>query len=91
MTSVEPALAGELDRDAAALSAYQQGGGEDPEAARERFLGSEAATMSNLYGYRRSDFAYRFLHRLDGEDPELAEDPADRDRLHDLLLTAGTS
>jgi L-alanine-DL-glutamate epimerase-like enolase superfamily enzyme len=35
--------------------------------------------------------AYRFLRRLDGEDPELAEDPVDRDRLHDLLLTAGTS
>ena len=76
---------------------------ETGEAAREPLLalledrdeaplmGSEAATMSNLYGYRRSDFAYRFLRRLDGEDPELAEDPADRDRLHDLLLTAGTS
>ena len=54
-------------------------------------MGSEAATMSNLYGYRRSDFAYRFLRRLDGEDPELAEDPADRDRLHDLLRAARRS
>ena len=32
------ALAGDLDRDAAALSAYLEGGGEDPDGARERFL-----------------------------------------------------
>ena len=38
MTAVEPALAGELDRDGAALSAYLEGGGEDPDGARERFL-----------------------------------------------------
>ena len=41
-----------------------------------------------------SDFANRFLRRLDGEDPELAEDPADRDRSMkagcDWLITALT-
>lgn len=47
--------------------------------------GSEAASMSSRYGYRRSDFAYRFLRRLDGENPDLAEDPAERDRLQDQL------
>jgi hypothetical protein len=41
--------------------------------------GSEAATMSHLYGYRRSDFAYRYLARLMGRDPSCAADPGDRD------------
>ena len=70
---------------------------ETGEAAREPLLalledrheaplrGSEAAAMSSRYGYRRSDFAYRFLRRLDGEDPDLAEDRAERDQLQDQL------
>jgi hypothetical protein len=41
--------------------------------------------MSSRYGYRRCDFAYRFLRRLEGEDPDLAEDHAERDRLQDQL------
>ena len=76
---------------------------ETGEAAREPLLalledrdeaplrGSEAAAVSALYSYRRSDFAYRFLRRLDGEDPDLAEDRAERDRLHDQLRAAHQS
>ena len=41
--------------------------------------GSEAATISHLYGYRRSDFAYRYLARLMGRDPSFAADPGERD------------
>ena len=31
--------------------------------------GSEAATLSALHGYRRSDFAYRYLSKLLGREP----------------------
>ena len=45
MTAVEPALSGELDRDAGTLSAYLEGGGEDPDGARERFLRTHADAL----------------------------------------------
>jgi hypothetical protein len=41
--------------------------------------GSEAATMSHLYGYRRCDFAYRYLSLVLGDKPAFDRDPARRD------------
>jgi hypothetical protein len=41
--------------------------------------GSEAATISALHGYRRSDFAYRYLSKLLGRDARFAAEPAQRD------------
>jgi hypothetical protein len=41
--------------------------------------GSEAATMSHVYGYRRCDFAYRYLCLVLGETPEFDRDPGRRD------------
>lgn len=43
--------------------------------------GSEMATMSAMYGYRRSDFAYRYLSLSLGDDPAVFDaDLAERDR-----------
>jgi hypothetical protein len=41
--------------------------------------GSEAATMAHLYGYRRSDFAFRYLNKLLHRDAAFAAEPAERD------------
>jgi hypothetical protein len=41
--------------------------------------GSEEATMAKLYGYRRADFAFRYLAQILGEDPTFEKDPARRD------------
>lgn len=48
-------------------------------------MGSESATIASMYGYRRSDYAYRYLRQLRGEDPDFAEDPAARDVAHERL------
>ena len=41
--------------------------------------GSEEATMAKLYGYRRADFALRYLQQILGEDAPFDRDPARRD------------
>jgi hypothetical protein len=41
--------------------------------------GSEAATLSSVYGYRRCDFAYRYLCKLLRRDAPFAGDVAARD------------
>ena len=41
--------------------------------------GSEEATLTEIYGLRRADFAYRFLARILGVEPEFDADPAVRD------------
>jgi hypothetical protein len=41
--------------------------------------GSEEATLTEIYGLRRADFAYRYLARILGVEPEFDEDPAVRD------------
>ena len=41
--------------------------------------GSEEATLTDAYGLRRADFAYRFLARILGEQPRFDPDPAVRD------------
>jgi hypothetical protein len=42
--------------------------------------GSEIAEMAHRYGYRRKDFAARYLALLLGREPAFAEHAADRDR-----------
>lgn len=42
--------------------------------------GSEAATLSREYRYRRRDWAYHYLSRLLGRAPAFPRDPAARDR-----------
>jgi hypothetical protein len=42
-------------------------------------FGSEAATLSDLYRYRRKDFAYRYISLLIGGTPKFDVDPATRD------------
>jgi hypothetical protein len=41
--------------------------------------GSEEATLAEELGLRRADFAYRYLARIAGRDPEFDNDPAVRD------------
>jgi hypothetical protein len=45
-----------------------------------RLSGSEMATLSTLYDYRRCDFAYRYLLLLTGREPYFATDVTARDR-----------
>jgi hypothetical protein len=56
-------------------------------------LGSEEATLSHLYGYRRCDFAYRYAMLALGEEPPFQSDPVRRDQdlrtLRDRLAAAG--
>ncbi len=42
--------------------------------------GSEEATLTEVYGLRRADFAYRYLARILGLQPQFDPDPAVRDR-----------
>jgi hypothetical protein len=42
-------------------------------------FGSEEATMSSMYKYRRCDFAYRYLAQIFGSTPVFDPDPAQRD------------
>jgi len=42
--------------------------------------GSEEATLTHIYGLRRADFAYRYLARILGRQPEFDPEPAVRDR-----------
>jgi hypothetical protein len=42
-------------------------------------FGSEPATLSSLYAYRRKDFAYRYVCLLRGREPAFDADPAVRD------------
>ena len=48
-------------------------------------FGSEEATMSKDYRYRRADFAHRYLTRILGEAPAFDPDPARRDEAIDAL------
>jgi hypothetical protein len=41
--------------------------------------GSETATMSSVYAYRRADFAARYLNKLLRRDAPFAAEPAERD------------
>jgi hypothetical protein len=41
--------------------------------------GSEEATLTEIYGLRRADFAYRYLARILGVEPKFDADPAVRD------------
>jgi len=43
-------------------------------------FGTEESTLSRHYGYRRKDFAYRYLTLLAGGRPEFHPDPSHRDR-----------
>lgn len=49
------------------------------DAGAVRLSGSEAATLAKIYGYRRSDFALRYLSLIAGLDASFQKDPADRD------------
>lgn len=54
-------------------------------------FGSEEATISRGYGYRRCDFAFRYIQLIRGKKPVFEEKPAERDKLiqeckHDLEL-----
>lgn len=42
-------------------------------------FGSEPATLSSTYGYRRKDFTYRYVSLLLGREPTFDADPATRD------------
>jgi hypothetical protein len=50
------------------------------DASPAEMTGSEIAEMAHRYGYRRKDFAYRYLALLRGREPVFSEDVADRDR-----------
>ena len=58
-------------------------------AARRQLDGSEEATLAEELGLRRADFAYRYLARITGREPEFDNDPAVKDqqiaRLRDRL------
>jgi HEAT repeat protein len=42
-------------------------------------FGSEPATLSKTYKYRRKDFAYRYISLIRGTEPSFDPDPAVRD------------
>lgn len=42
-------------------------------------MGSEEATLSQDHGYRRCDFAFRYLSEILGRDPQFASTPTERD------------
>ena len=44
-----------------------------------RLFGSEEATISKMYDYRRKDFAYRYVSLLLGWQPAFEADPRSRD------------
>ena len=48
-------------------------------------FGSEAATIADMYRFRRRDFAYHYLSRILGGTPQFDPDPAVRDPLIDAL------
>jgi hypothetical protein len=58
---------------------------------RGQLDGSEEATLTEIYGLRRADFAYRYLARILGVKPRFDPDPAVRDQhiveLRELLRT----
>lgn len=43
-------------------------------------FGSETATLSSMYHYRRKDFAYRYVMFLRGSQPDFNPDPEIRDQ-----------
>ena len=47
---------------------------------RGQLEGSEEATLTEAYGLRRADFAYRYLALILGREPAFDPDPAVRDR-----------
>ncbi len=53
--------------------------------ARMVTSGSKEATLGNIYGYRRCDFAYRYVCLLRGLEPSFAPTPAERDKEIDRL------
>ena len=42
-------------------------------------FGSEEATMSHMYKYRRADFAYRYISLISGHEPGFEPNPDQRD------------
>ena len=48
--------------------------------SRAEMTGSEIAEMAHRLGYRRKDFAFRYLSLLLGREPAFDPDPAARDR-----------
>lgn len=44
-------------------------------------FGTEEATMSSIYKYRRKDFAYRYVSQILGLEPLFASDPKERDEI----------
>jgi len=50
-------------------------------------FGSETATMSTTYRYRINDFAYRYISKILGRQPNFAADPQARDSDIERLKT----
>jgi len=50
------------------------------DASEAPLFGSEAATMSDVYRYRRKDFAYRYASLLLGKSPVFRAEPKERDQ-----------
>ena len=48
-------------------------------------FGSEEATLSSVYQYRRSDFAFRYASQILGLDPMFVREPKDRDKMIENL------
>ena len=56
-----------------------------------RLFGTEEATISALYQYRRKDFAYRYLALITGRQPTFEADPQSRDaKIEDLKMELNT-
>jgi hypothetical protein len=54
--------------------------GELDDVGPAQLEGSEEATLTDVYDLRRADFAYRYLARILGREPDFDPDPAVRDR-----------
>jgi hypothetical protein len=49
-------------------------------------FGSEEHTLSDLYGYRRKDFAYRYISLILNQEPDFSPYPKERDKAIDVLV-----
>ena len=51
-----------------------------------KIFGSEESIASSEYGYRRKDFAYRYISLILEKNPKFSADPKDRDKAIEVLI-----
>lgn len=57
-----------------------------PKRKVAHLFGSEEGTLSDIFKYRRADYAYRYIKLILGSEPAFLADPKDRDREIESLM-----